>query len=133
MKYKHIALLVAVLVSAFAPIAPAQSLFQVAPTAAQTEVARIDQHYKQTIDVLEAKLRTIYREITAGTPEQIQARLDEMGTNASVGLGQYIAAYTLVKNNRPNSTIPEASVEVFVPNQNGTVTYVAPPAPEPEE
>lgn len=62
----------------------------------------------------------------------VQSVLDAYGTSAAKVLADYAALYQAVKAINPETKVPAPDLTVFVPNQDGTVTYAAPPKPEPE-
>ena len=111
---------------ALAALAPAQDLIQ--KTEAQKIAERIDASQVELINHIESQLRSFHAAVnTEGKQQEI---LDAFGTNAVAALSKYVAMRTLILQLKPSTTVPEPNFEVFVANQDGSVTYVAPPEPE---
>lgn len=109
-------------------LSPAQELI---PKSEPQKIAeRIDERQTELIRHVESELKSFHAAVN--TPGQQQAILDIFGTNAVAALQKYVAMRSLIAQLNPATTVPDADLDVFVPNQDGSVTYVAPPEPEPE-
>lgn len=121
-------LIVAIFVVAFAP-AHAQSL--IPKTDAQRIAEQIDTRQVNMVNFIESQLLAFYNAVN--TPGQQQAVFDSLGVNAVLAVQRYDAMRTLLLQLKPSANVPAPDPSVFLLNQNGTVTYVAPPAEvEPE-
>lgn len=89
-------------------------------TSAQRNAREIEQITSDTISFVEAKLKQLYELSTK------PAVLDVFGTHAVDALTAYTAfvqALTVVK---PNHTVPSFDLNVYQPQADGSVTYIAP-------
>ena len=97
-------------------------------TAAAVEIQRdID----ELLNMAASKLKRIYGRVN--TPGREQAILDRLGqgeVTTAAALQVYVAFQTALEMARPGGA-PAANLEVFVPQEDGSVLYVAPPPPEP--
>ena len=110
----------------FAPFATAQSLLP-SVTEGQRIAQQIDAQQVALVNHIEMQLNTFHRLVnTAGKQQEI---LDALGTNAGVALQRYVAMRTVLLQLKPTASTPAPDPKVFVVNKDGTVTYVAPPAP----
>ena len=67
------------------------------------------------------------------TPGLQQGVLDAFGTNGVAALTAYGAFHAALAVAAPGNAAPAPNISVFQPQQDGTILYVAPPAPpEPE-
>lgn len=99
-------------------------------TEAQATAEKIQASAAELANHIEAMLTIMHGKI-AGAKDP-QAILDAYGTAASKVLADYAALYQAVKAINPETKVPAPDLTVFVPKPDGTVTYVAPPKPEPE-
>lgn len=124
---KHTTCIILVLLSfCLAAVSPAQDLFE--KTEGQKIAERINSSQVELIRHLEAQLNNFYQSVN--TPGKQQEILDAFGTKAAVALQRYVAMRNAIIAIKPDSTVPEPDLTVFVPNADGTVTYVAPPVVE---
>lgn len=72
-------------------------------------------------------LRRVYELVS--TPGQQQAIVDEFGANGAAAFQAYVSMQTAMEMLAPGQ-VPPGNPEVFVPQEDGTLLYVAPPAPE---
>jgi hypothetical protein len=96
-------------------------------TPAQRIAGEIEQITSETIRFCESQINRIFS--LANTEGQQSAIFAAFGTNGVAALQAYAAfqaALVAVGGNAPLS-----SLEVFQPQPDGSVVYVAPPAPEP--
>ena len=98
---------------------------------AQAIAEQIDQINVQTIGFLKSQAKAAYD--LANTAGQQQAVMDAFGTNATQALSVYAAIYQTLVALGQAGDLTAPNFEVFSPNQNGSVTYTAPPEPEPNE
>jgi len=121
---KHTLLIITALLG-FAVSSPAQSLIE--KTDAQKVVERIDNDQAELINHIEVKLRSFYAAVNKeGKQQEI---LDALGTKAGVALQRYAIMRETLLQVKPTANIPATDPKVFKINQNGSVTYVAPPTP----
>jgi hypothetical protein len=72
----------------------------------------------------EAQLRRLHQ--LANTPGHEQAVMDRFGTNAMQALTAFVAFRGALATVKPDLGVPEANMEVFQLQGDGTVLYVAP-------
>lgn len=96
-------------------------------TFAQIAAVKIQAAIDEVIAFNRAKLTEIYQLVN--TPGQEQAVMDELGTNAAIGLQAYTAFQQDMELVAPGS-VPAADPSVFLAQEDGTVVYAAPPTPE---
>jgi hypothetical protein len=104
------------------------NLLQKSP--AQSIAEQIDQINVQTIGFLKSQAKAAYD--LANTAGQQQAVMDAFGTNAAQALSVYTAIYQTLESLGQVDGLDAPDFDVFSPNEDGTVTYTAPPQPEPE-
>lgn len=68
----------------------------------------------------------------ANTPGEQQAIMDVFGSNAVSALTAYTSFHEALGAALPGHSAPDPDLTVFQPQPDGTVVFVAPPAPEPE-
>jgi hypothetical protein len=100
-------------------------------TNAQRIAEEIDAMQSELIKHNEAILKIIHAK--ANTDSEQQNILDVFGTGAVSAMTRYSTMRSAIAALEPATTVPAPDLSVFVPNLNGTITYVAPPEPEPEE
>lgn len=91
---------------------------------------QVDASAKELANHVESMLTMMHGQIS--NAKDPQAILDAYGTAASKVLADYAALYQAVKSIKPDTKVPAPDLTVFVPNPDGTVTYIAPPKPKPE-
>jgi hypothetical protein len=80
----------------------------------------------------ESFLRNTYNGLAVEGQEQ--AYLDTLGTSAAEAITLYRQLRALLVASKGETVAPDLPAEVYVLNEDGTVTYVAPPEPvDPEE
>lgn len=93
--------------------------------------AELNSIERETISFLKAQAKKSFALIN--TPGQEQAVLDAMGTNAIRAVTVYSAVYQALAGLSESNGLDAPDLNVFQPQQDGTVIYVAPPPPvEPE-
>ena len=98
-------------------------------TTAQKLAEEIDQMQSELINHNEAILKVIHSK--ANTKDEQQNILDVFSNGATAALTKYGTIYAAIVALNPDTTVPAPDLSQFVPNQDGTVTYVAPPELEP--
>jgi hypothetical protein len=125
MKTKLI-LLIGAAVLGLAVLSPAQSLIEKTPV--QERAEKVSKEIPQTMNYLEMKLRSFYRDATVKGEEQ--AFMDAYGTKAVQALTWYAKTRACILEMNPTANIPAPDPKVFVVQKDGKVQYVAPPEPE---
>jgi len=97
-------------------------------TEPEAKAERIAKRAQELANHVESTLRAMHTDL-AGSDDP-QAILDVFNGNAVQVLTDYGAMYQAVKAINPASTVPAPDLSVFVPHDDGTVKYVAPPEPE---
>jgi hypothetical protein len=100
-------------------------------TQAQTIAEQIDQINVQTIGFLKSQARAAYS--LANTAGQQQAVMYAFGTNAAQALSVYAAIYQTLAALGHADDLTAPDFDVFSPNEDGSVTYTAPPQPTDED
>lgn len=95
---------------------------------AQDKAERIARRASELANHTEAVLRALYAELTNDADPQ--AIFDAFGPSASKVLADYLVLQTAVAAINPDSTVPAPDPAMFAANQDGSVTYTAPPEPE---
>ena len=96
-------------------------------TPAQLIAEEIDQSQSELLRHVESMLANLYAKVnTAGLQQEI---LNAFGANAAKAVSDYAAMFQAVSAINPSTTAPAPVLTVFVPQQDGTVLYVAPPEP----
>lgn len=100
-------------------------------TAAQKIADRIDSRQQELANHAASVLCSIYEEVnTSGLQQDI---LDTFGSNAVAALTKYESMRQSLAVVLPEVPVPAPDLNVFQPQLDGTVLYVAPePPPEPE-
>jgi hypothetical protein len=80
----------------------------------------------ETIRFVQAQLNRLYQ--LATTEGEQAAIFEAFGTNGVTALQSYAAFAIALQSVGGNAPLPDLSV--FVPREDGSVLYVAPPAPE---
>lgn len=94
-----------------------------------TQIAvQIEQINEQTINFLRAQAKRAYSLVT--TKGEEQAILDVLGTQAAEALTIYSTLYSALESLGKADGLTAPDPAVFVTNENGSITYVAPPEPE---
>ena len=98
------------------------SLIHITPSeAASNEMQEI---ISQLTSYTDAQLRRLHA--LANTPGHEQAVMDRFGTNAMQALTAFVAFRGALATVKPDLGVPEANIEVFQPQGDGAVLYVAP-------
>lgn len=92
--------------------------------------ARIEKINEQTISFLRSQAKNAYSLVT--TEGEEQAILDVLGTQAVEALTVYNTLYNALDSLGQTDGLTAAVPTVFVANEDGSITYVAPPEPEEE-
>lgn len=92
--------------------------------------ARIEKINEQTISFLRSQAKNAYSLVT--TEGEEQAILDVLGTNASEAVTVYGTLYNALESLGEADGLTAPDPAVFVANEDGSITYVAPIIPEPE-
>jgi hypothetical protein len=100
-------------------------------TTAEKLANEIDSINTEVISFLKAMMSNAYAK--ANTAGQQQAVMDAFGSNAAQALGVYAVIYQTLESLGHAEDLTAPNFEVFSPNQDGSVTYTAPPEPEPSE
>ena len=90
----------------------------------------IDQINTEAINFLKSMMSNAFAK--ANTAGEQQAIMDVFGTNAVNALTVYSTFHAALAALGQADGLPAADLTVFVPQPDGSVLYVAPPAPEPE-
>lgn len=93
-------------------------------TEAQKIAERIDSMNEETVNFLRAQLKESFR--LANTAGEEQAIMDAFGTNAVSALTIYQQIYGALEAIGRADGLTNANTEIFVPQPDGSVTYVAP-------
>ena len=97
-------------------------------TPSQQAVANIDRINTETASFVKAQLNQAYSELwKTGNPQDV---LDDLGTNAVAALANYATLYGALDSLGLASGVAPAVETVYVPNNDGTVTYTPAPLPE---
>lgn len=100
-------------------------------TNAQRIAAEIEQVTAETLLFVEAQLKRLYA--LANTPGEQANILAVFGTNGITALTAYSAFKTALDAAKPGNTAESVNTDVFQPQPDGSVIYVAPPpTPEPD-
>lgn len=102
-------------------------------TTAQRIAAEIEQVTAETLSFVEAQLKRLYA--LANTPGEQSNILAVFGTNGIEALTAYSAFKAALDAAKPGNTAEAVNLDVFQPQSDGSVIYVAPPPPldpEPE-
>ena len=78
----------------------------------------------QLTSYTDAQLRRLHA--LANTPGHEQAIMGRFGPNAVAALNAFVAFRSALATVKPDLGVPEANMEVFQPQGDGTVLYVAP-------
>jgi len=105
-------------------VTTAQALIE--KTEAQKTIERLDASQAELINHIESQLNIFYA--TVNQDGKQQAILDVLGNKAAVALQRYATMRATLLLVKPSANVPAPDPTVFVINQDGTVTYVAPPA-----
>ena len=97
-------------------------------TQAQRIAGEIEQVTSETIRFCEAQVNRIFR--LANTEGEQAAIFQAFGTNGVAALQSYAVFQSALVAVGGNAPLP--SLEVFQPQPDGSVVYIAPPEPEPE-
>ena len=100
-------------------------------TNAQRIAEEIDAMQQEWLNHTQSIFKAIHAK--ANTEGEQQAILDVFGANGVKALTSYSAMFQAVAAINPATNIPAPDLTVFQPQQDGTVLFVAPPEPEPEE
>ena len=100
-------------------------------TTAQIKAEKIDALQSELQSHVESILSLIYAE--ANTDGEQQAIMDAFGTGATAALTKYGTLYAAISALNPATTVPAPDLNMFKPQLDGTVLFVAVPeeAPEP--
>ena len=96
-------------------------------TTAQRIAAKIDSINSESISFLRAQMQRAYD--LANTQGEQQAIMDAFGVNAVQAIGVYSVMRGALDAIGAASGLPIADIEVFQPQIDGSVVYVAPPEP----
>lgn len=97
-------------------------------TTAQIKAEKMDALQSELQNHVESILSLIYAE--ANTEGEQQAILDVFGTGATAALTKYATLHAAIYALNPSTSVPVPDMSVFQPQSDGTVLFVAPPAPE---
>jgi len=97
-------------------------------TTAQIKAEKMDALQSELQNHVESILSLIYAE--ANTEGEQQAILDVFGTGATAALTKYATLHAAISALNPATSVPVPDLTVFQPQSDGTVLFVAPPAPE---
>jgi len=97
-------------------------------TTAQIIAEQIDSTQNELLNHVESVLRNIHA--AANTDGEQQAILDVFGTGAIAALTKYGTLHAAISALNPATSVPVPDLTVFQPQSDGTVLFVAPPAPE---
>lgn len=97
-------------------------------TTAQIIAEQIDSTQSELLNHVESVLRNIHA--AANTDGEQQAILDVFGTGATAVITKYAMLYAVISALNPATSVPVPDLTVFQPQPDGTVLFVAPPAPE---
>ena len=89
--------------------------------------AAIDEINSQTISFLQAQAQRAYDLVNADGDQQ--ATLDALGSNAVEAITVYATIHGALASIGKVGSLPTPDYSIYVPNPDGTVTYVAPPEP----
>lgn len=95
-------------------------------TPAQAYAEQIDTLQRDWLTYTEAVFKAI--ESKAATPGEQQNIMDVFGVNAGEVLRKYGVVYTAILDINPGTNIPAPNLDIYNPQPDGTVLYVAPPA-----
>lgn len=98
-------------------------------TTAQRIAAEIEQVTAETLSFVEAQLKRLYA--LANTPGEQANILAAFGANGISALGAYASFKSALDSAKPGNTAEAVNLDVFQPQDDGSVIYVAPPQPEP--
>lgn len=98
-------------------------------TNAQRIAEEIDASQNELLNHVQATLKNIHAKVN--TDGDQQAILDAFGANGVKAMTSYAAMFQAVSAINPSTDIPAPDLMVFQPQPDGTVNYVAPPAPQP--
>ena len=90
--------------------------------------ARIEKINEQTISFLRSQAKNAYSLVT--TEGEEQAILDVLGTQAVEAITVYNTLYNALDSLGQADGLTSPNPAVFVANDDGSITYVAPPEPE---
>lgn len=96
-------------------------------TTAQRIAAEIEQVTAETLSFVESQLKRLYA--LANTPGEQANILAVFGTNGIEALGAYSSFKSALDNAKPGNTAESVNTDVFQPQPDGSVIYVAPPPP----
>lgn len=97
-------------------------------TTGQRIAAEIEALTNETLRHVESQLTRIYW--LANTPGEQAAICEAFGTHGTSALAAYEAFRAALTTGMPSHTVREVNVQVFQPQADGSVIYVAPqPAP----
>lgn len=97
-------------------------------TTAQIIAEKIDSTQSELQNHVESVLRNIHA--AANTEGEQQAILDVFGTGATAALTKYATLHSAIFALNPSTTVPVADMNIFQPQPDGTVLFVAPESPE---
>jgi hypothetical protein len=103
----------------------------ISKTKAQRIAEDIDSSQNELLNHVESMLATIYAKVN--TEGEQQAILDAFGLNGVAALTAYSAMFQAVAAINPATTVPVPDLNMFQPQPDGTVLFVAPIEPEIEE
>jgi len=96
---------------------------------ATLSAAKVNQLDLDTKNYLRSQLIASYATVyNNGNPQPV---LDAMGTNASAALNSYSVLYEALNTLGVADGVPPVVLTIYVPNSDGTVTYVPAPIPPP--
>jgi hypothetical protein len=98
-------------------------------TTSQKIAAQIDSINAETLSYLQAQAKRVYA--LANTDGDQQAIMDAFGTQAVAAISTYATIYGALATLGQAGELTAPDLTVFVPQEDGSVLYVAPPAPAP--
>lgn len=99
-------------------------------TTAQIKAEKIDALQSELQSHVESILSLIYAE--ANTEGEQQAIMDVFGTGATAALTKYGTLHAAISALNPATTVPAPDLNMFKPQPDGTVLFVAVPEESPE-
>jgi len=99
-------------------------------TTAQIKAEKIDALQSELQSHVESILSLIYAE--ANTEGEQQAIMDVFGTGATAALTKYGTLHAAISALNPATTVPVPDLNMFKPQQDGTVLFFAVPEESPE-
>ncbi len=100
----------------------------ISKTTAQIIAEQIDSTQSELLNHVESVLRNIHA--AANTEGEQQAILDVFGTGATAAITKYATLHAAIAALNPATSVPVPDLNMFKPQSDGTVLFVAPTAPE---